>query len=119
MRKPRGGSCLSPAMSCGSSLMFHKWRLRQDRLPCCITGIRCWAAPGLPEIDDRKQRTPLSQVHAVTQTPAACRSVLIVAGEPSADRYGARLDRRLNDCYDRGELRFFGTGGDDMRAAGA
>ena len=72
----------------------------------------------MPEIRDRKQRTSPLQVHAVKQTPAACRSVLIVAGEPSADRYGARLVRRLNDCCDREELRFFGTGGDGMLGAG-
>lgn len=44
--------------------------------------------------------------------------ILVVAGEASADLYGARLVERLK-AMDRGAgLEFFGTGGDRMHAAG-
>ncbi len=46
------------------------------------------------------------------------RSILIVVGEPSADRYGARLVAKLNALHGPRSLRFFGTGGDEMRAEG-
>ena len=45
------------------------------------------------------------------------KKILIVAGEASADRYGARLVRKLRS--NSGEnLSFFGTGGDEMQHAG-
>ena len=44
--------------------------------------------------------------------------ILIVAGEASADRYGARLVRRLNALHGAGSLSFYGTGGDEMQEAG-
>jgi lipid-A-disaccharide synthase len=45
-------------------------------------------------------------------------SVLVVAGEASADRYAARVVERLKEIPGPGPLRFVGTGGDRMRAAG-
>jgi lipid-A-disaccharide synthase len=44
--------------------------------------------------------------------------ILIVAGEASADRYGAGLVRRLRGFMSNGSLEIFGTGGDAMRAQG-
>jgi lipid-A-disaccharide synthase len=44
--------------------------------------------------------------------------ILIVAGEASADRYGARLVERLNALHGADALRFYGTGGDAMQKAG-
>ena len=46
------------------------------------------------------------------------RRILIVAGEASADRYGARLIERLRRRSNGTILEFFGTGGDQMEAAG-
>jgi lipid-A-disaccharide synthase len=46
------------------------------------------------------------------------KQILIVAGEASADRYGARLVGRLNALHGAGALSFFGTGGDAMQEAG-
>lgn len=46
------------------------------------------------------------------------KTILIVAGEASADRYGARLVERLRSLYGPGSLEFFGTGGDAMAGAG-
>jgi lipid-A-disaccharide synthase len=43
--------------------------------------------------------------------------ILIVAGEASGDRYGARLVRSLK-AKREDELVFYGTGGDEMRQAG-
>lgn len=45
-------------------------------------------------------------------------SVLLVAGETSADRYGAELIRKLRNLRAGQELNFFGTGGDEMQRAG-
>jgi lipid-A-disaccharide synthase len=47
----------------------------------------------------------------------AYKEILIVAGEASADRYGARLVRKLSSIGGE-DLRFFGTGGDEMQRAG-
>jgi lipid A disaccharide synthetase len=44
--------------------------------------------------------------------------VLIVAGEASADRYGARLVQRLTSLHGSDSLYFYGTGGDEMQKAG-
>ena len=44
--------------------------------------------------------------------------ILIVAGEASADRYGARLARKLRTLHPGDSLRFFGTGGDAMEREG-
>ncbi len=44
--------------------------------------------------------------------------ILIVAGEASADRYGARLVQRLCGRHGDGGLSFYGTGGDEMMKAG-
>ncbi len=44
--------------------------------------------------------------------------ILIVAGEASADRYGARLVRKLQALHPDDPLEFFGTGGDEMQKAG-
>ena len=44
--------------------------------------------------------------------------VLIVVGEASADRYGARLVHKLKSAHSAEPLEFFGTGGSEMEAAG-
>jgi len=44
--------------------------------------------------------------------------ILIVAGEASADRYGARLVERLRRLHGADALEFYGTGGDEMLKAG-
>jgi len=44
--------------------------------------------------------------------------VMVVAGEASADRYAARLIERLREAPGGERLRFFGTGGERMLAAG-
>ena len=44
--------------------------------------------------------------------------ILIVAGEASADRYGARLVERLRALHGFDAIDFYGTGGDEMRKAG-
>src|SRR3989442_5458214 len=44
--------------------------------------------------------------------------ILIVAGEASADRYGAQLVRKLKACHPDLPLAFFGAGGDEMLKAG-
>jgi lipid-A-disaccharide synthase len=46
------------------------------------------------------------------------RSILLVVGETSADRYGASLVNRLRELPAGRELTFFGTGGDEMQKAG-
>ena len=46
------------------------------------------------------------------------KEVLIVAGESSADRYGAVLVERLKSMPGGGNIRFVGTGGDAMLKAG-
>jgi lipid-A-disaccharide synthase len=52
------------------------------------------------------------------KTSHRARRVLIVAGEASADRYGARLVSQLQLLHGTRALEFFGTGGDDMKKAG-
>lgn len=47
------------------------------------------------------------------------KEILIVAGEASADRYGARLIRKLQQQTAPAGLSFFGTGGDEIQGAGA
>jgi len=44
--------------------------------------------------------------------------ILIVAGEASADQYGARLVSCLRSLHEQDALEFFGTGGDAMAGAG-
>jgi lipid-A-disaccharide synthase len=44
--------------------------------------------------------------------------ILIVAGEASADRYGARLVQRLRSVHGPDSIVFYGTGGDEMQKAG-
>ena len=46
------------------------------------------------------------------------KKILIVAGEASADRYGARLVAKLRSIHDPEALSFFGTGGDAMASDG-
>jgi lipid-A-disaccharide synthase len=48
----------------------------------------------------------------------AKKRILIVAGEASADKYGARLVRKLSELHGSGSLDFYGTGGDEMQNAG-
>jgi len=50
--------------------------------------------------------------------PDTPKRILIVAGEASADRYGARLVQKLRSIHASDELEFYGTGGDEMRRAG-
>jgi len=54
----------------------------------------------------------------VTQSNSGPRSILVVVGETSADRYGARLVRKLRALHGGDSLTFFGTGGDEMQKAG-
>jgi lipid-A-disaccharide synthase len=51
-------------------------------------------------------------------TDHSIKRILIVAGEASSDRYGARLVERLRQRSNGSILEFFGTGGDRMEAAG-
>jgi lipid-A-disaccharide synthase len=53
-----------------------------------------------------------------TKLPNLPKRILMVAGEASADRYGARLVERLNWMHGPGALSFYGTGGDAMQEAG-
>jgi lipid-A-disaccharide synthase len=46
------------------------------------------------------------------------KQILIVAGEASADRYGARLVQSLKQIHPPDSLAFFGTGGDEMQKVG-
>jgi lipid-A-disaccharide synthase len=46
------------------------------------------------------------------------KQILIVAGEASADRYGAHLVQRLKALHGADSLCFYGTGGDEMQQAG-
>jgi lipid-A-disaccharide synthase len=46
------------------------------------------------------------------------KKILIVAGEASADRYGARLVEQLRSSHEPESLYFYGTGGDEMQKAG-
>ncbi len=50
-------------------------------------------------------------------TPDHC-SLMIVAGEASGDRHGAALVLALKRLYPELEFEFFGSGGEEMRAAG-
>jgi lipid-A-disaccharide synthase len=48
----------------------------------------------------------------------AKKQILIVAGEASADKYGARLIRKLCALHEPDSIFFYGTGGDEMQNAG-
>lgn len=50
--------------------------------------------------------------------PNSPKRILIVAGEASADRYGAQLVQRLTSLHGSDSLYFYGTGGDEMQRAG-
>lgn len=50
--------------------------------------------------------------------PTSKKQILIVAGEASADRYGGRLVQRLKSLHGADAIYFYGTGGDEMKAAG-
>jgi lipid-A-disaccharide synthase len=50
--------------------------------------------------------------------PDRVKRILIVAGEASADRYGAALVRRLSAMHGSEAVYFYGTGGDEMQKAG-
>lgn len=45
-------------------------------------------------------------------------SLMLVAGEASGDRHGAALARALKQLYPETKFELFGSGGDEMRAAG-
>ncbi len=51
--------------------------------------------------------------------PPVPTSILIVSGETSGDRHGAGLIRAMEDLLRERDLRFFGSGGREMAAAGA
>ncbi len=55
---------------------------------------------------------------SLAETPHSRRRILIVAGEASADRYGAKLVERLKAYGNGSELEFFGAGGDKMEQSG-
>jgi lipid-A-disaccharide synthase len=55
---------------------------------------------------------------AIARPKTEPRSILLVVGETSADRYGASLVNRLRELPEGRELAFFGTGGDEMQKAG-
>jgi lipid-A-disaccharide synthase len=46
------------------------------------------------------------------------KQILIVAGEASAEKYGARLVRKLRALHGPESICFYGTGGDEMQKAG-
>jgi lipid-A-disaccharide synthase len=48
----------------------------------------------------------------------SAKRILIVTGEASADRYGARLVEALHSVHGRNGFVFYGTGGDEMQKAG-
>ncbi len=50
--------------------------------------------------------------------PDHVKRILMVAGEASADRYGAALVRRLQAMHGSEAVYFYGTGGDEMQKAG-
>jgi lipid-A-disaccharide synthase len=60
------------------------------------------------------------EIHSerVPEMDAGQKNILIVAGEASADRYGARLVRTLRSIHGEDALHFFGTGGNEMEKAG-
>jgi len=60
----------------------------------------------------------ISRAVPIMQAEAATRSILLVVGETSADRYAANLVRKLRMFEGNRALTFFGTGGDEMEAAG-
>ncbi|MFM8393306.1 MAG: lipid-A-disaccharide synthase, partial [Acidobacteriota bacterium] len=47
------------------------------------------------------------------------RRIMVVTGEASGDKHAARLINALRQLAPEGDWRFFGSGGDEMRAAGA
>jgi lipid-A-disaccharide synthase len=54
----------------------------------------------------------------MTSVGSRSRTILVVAGEASADRYGARLVQKLRALRGDESLSFFGTGGDAMQKEG-
>ena len=71
---------------------------------------------GFVGIDDLRGSTALP-AYGVWMVRTAKR-ILIVAGEASADRYGARLVKQLCSSHEPDALYFYGTGGDEMQKAG-
>jgi lipid-A-disaccharide synthase len=61
------------------------------------------------EKDNRETNSVLSPQSSV---------LMIVAGEASGDKHGAALVRSLRQLYPETEFEFFGSGGEEMRAAG-
>ncbi len=57
-------------------------------------------------------------VQVQAEGSGSVRRILIVAGEASADRYGARVVARLKARSNGAELEFFGAGGDRMEREG-
>jgi lipid-A-disaccharide synthase len=51
-------------------------------------------------------------------TPGAKLKIMVIAGEASGDKHGAALARSLRQIYPGTEFELFGSGGDEMRAAG-
>lgn len=56
--------------------------------------------------------------HSLLDHNNSVSSIMIVAGEASGDKHGASLAKALQRLHPDTRLRFFGSGGDEMRAAG-
>jgi lipid-A-disaccharide synthase len=66
-------------------------------------------------MDKADHRPPIT---AHCPLPTAHCSLMIVAGEASGDRHGATLAEALKRLYPETRFEFFGSGGEEMRAAG-
>jgi lipid-A-disaccharide synthase len=67
---------------------------------------------------DQTILTPFDRKSSILNMPIPPKKILIVAGEASGDRYGARLVRKLRSKRGADALVFYGTGGDEMQEAG-
>ncbi len=85
----------------------------KEQFQLCNLGIRLKDSEKIPE------NKPLHRSSTADMKMSNFpKRILIVAGEASADRYGARLVSRLQFLHGSGALQFYGTGGDDMQRAG-
>ncbi|MEW6128696.1 MAG: lipid-A-disaccharide synthase [Acidobacteriota bacterium] len=62
----------------------------------------------------------MTQAETISTPPIKThqRTIMIVAGEASGDKHGAALARALVKLFPETEFTFFGSGGEEMRAAG-
>ena len=63
------------------------------------------------------ERTAPEHQSLLEPNPSAL-SIMIVAGEASGDKHGASLARALKRLYPEIKYELFGSGGEEMRAAG-